>query len=79
MYDYLMERRGQFIPRKEFREVWGKGVQNSKNLRDIVERLQNDYGLDIRCTYMGWALVGEWVGRVYVDYLEGEAVMAADS
>ena len=38
--------------------------------RGDIGRLRDFYGLDIRSLGRnGWVLAGEWVGRVYVDYI----------
>lgn len=45
----------------------------------IIEHLTNTYGLDIICTFRGdkrngtvsrHALVGQWFGKVYIDYTQ---------
>lgn len=56
-----------------------EGIQFSRiSLDTTLQQLQDRYGLDIRQVRRGskqkgiqptWALVGEWFGSVYVDYL----------
>lgn len=37
---------------------------------NLLENLRSFYGLDIRrISRTKWCLVGEWFGKVYVDYL----------
>lgn len=47
---------------------------------NVAEYLRSGYGLDVRCRHVGipgirggstseWLLAGEWVGRVYLDYV----------
>lgn len=37
---------------------------------NTLQRLQNDYGLDIRKIKRGsWVLAGEWNGSIYIDYI----------
>lgn len=56
LYDYFLRYRG--IP------VAYASVGNT------LQRLQNDYGLDIRKIKRGsWVLAGEWNGSIYIDYI----------
>ncbi len=46
---------------------------NKADVKIIVNRLMDFYGLDIRktgdCHHAEYMLVGEWFGKVYVDYV----------
>jgi hypothetical protein len=56
LYDYFLRYRG--IP---------VAVASNGN---TLQRLQDDYGLDIRQIKRGtWVLAGEWNGSIYIDYI----------
>lgn len=59
VYDFFMSNKGRVV-----------NYTHIVNHRNMMERLVDDYGLDIRCVKRGqWLLAGEWVGRVYIDYV----------
>lgn len=63
LYDMFQANKGQVIS-------WSRshrgGYSNGRLLEDLVDY----YGLDIRRIKNGrWCLVGEWFGKVYVDYV----------
>lgn len=75
----------QRIPREgtALRATWdlfqaNKGKPVCIRLRpSVLRQLEDFYGLDIRHIYHGggpvhYMLVGEWFGRVYIDYLAEE-------
>lgn len=60
LYDRFMVQRGKIVT---FSAGTGAASVQINQLRDF-------YGLDIRNVGRGrWVLAGEWVGRVYVDYI----------
>lgn len=70
VYDLLFANAGRWVPMP--------GMNNGPN---VAEYLRSSYGLDVRCRHVGipgiyrggttseWLLAGEWVGRVYLDYV----------
>lgn len=71
VYDLLMERRGLPIE-VPLTVLTGNGKR-------IINDLTDFYGLDIRkLRSKCWVLAGEWIGRVYVDYI-AEALANSDS
>lgn len=63
LFDHLQEHKGEVISLNGF----------SGNVRKKIYTLVDIYGLDIRSFGRGrnsqWCLVGEWFGKIYVDYL----------
>jgi hypothetical protein len=52
----------------------------NKKLAWCLTPLADTYGLDIRCIRKNkWCLVGEWFGRVYVDYLNDPTEKSQDA
>lgn len=61
VYDQLMANRGSCV-----------SLTIGKKHKGVIEVLRSTYGLDVRAVrsgHRGYILVGEWCGRVYVDYL----------
>lgn len=58
IYDQFMSNKGSIIPYSK--------KSNSRQIQDLTDY----YGLDIRRVGYGrYCLVGEWFGKVYIDYL----------
>jgi hypothetical protein len=64
VYDLFYANKGKLVP-----------FNSSRNAHYCLIQLTDIYGLDIRrirkCTF---CLVGEWFGRVYVDYTQQENI-----
>lgn len=59
LYDLFMNNKGKIIK-----------IKLSRNRRSEIDQLRNIYGMDVRLLKIGhWCFVGEWVGKVYIDYL----------
>lgn len=58
LYDLFIGRKGQVVR-----------VAQAGRRQTAIRRLQDSYGLDVRPLGKGrWMLVGEWCGKVYLDY-----------
>ncbi len=61
LYDLFMNNKGKIIK-----------IKLSRNRPSEIEQLRNTYDMDIRSLKRGyWCFVGEWFGKVYIDYLVG--------
>ena len=65
LYDLLFDNKGRIV------DVRSVGFKNTHMRAQALEALRDTYGLDIRqCPgKYRFMLVGEWCGRIYVDYL----------
>jgi hypothetical protein len=70
VYDVLLEHRGRRVPKDDLRalrELAGTRTRSGYwNISTQIQDLVLYYGCDIRNN----VLVGEWFGRVYVDYTQ---------
>lgn len=71
VYDFYYENRGRRLERDDYRALvelcGGRG-----GYQTALTQLIDNWGCDIRSR----ALVGEWCGRVYVDYTEAARLAA---
>jgi hypothetical protein len=77
LWDVLHEHAGVFVDLRSELKLRGLPI---KSLQSVHSNLSDIYGLDIRVKHRGsrdhpgrdsslYCLVGEWFGRVYIDYL----------
>ena len=72
VYDYLYEKRGEEIPLEDYEALYALargGNKSSSSMKNILDELRNYWGCDIRADGLKRiTLIGEWCGRVYLDY-----------
>lgn len=74
VYDVLYKNRGLLVPLDDLRALRRElNTRTRNNFSSMTSQLKNFYGCDIRRDtsnpIMGsMSLVGEWVGKVYIDY-----------
>lgn len=85
IYETLYEHKGKILPKETWKALTELTSCRSSHYRaaHLVNQLNDFYGCDIRnFGHNKWSLVGEWVGKVYLDYtqqvhqrqLEGETL-----
>lgn len=71
VYDYLYEKRGLPLSDEDAEALYAliRSPSGHSALKNIITELQDYWGCDIKTLgKKRWMLVGEWCGRVYLDY-----------
>ena len=72
VYDVLYEHRGRSVPWEELAAlrdlVDSKTGRRGMMLASVVADLTNVWGCDVLVGYKSYTLLGEWCGKIYIDY-----------